>query len=155
MECGRTLLACRPTVTRTSRRRRTLHLALCAAVLPALLLRALIPVGFMPVTDSGGVSIALCPGEAALPPALPAEMLLHHAGHAHGARSSGHSGSRGSAHHAPCLFATGGAAALTPATTALVLSVPAAIRVRELPQSGVFLPSILRAQAPRGPPASA
>ena len=40
-------------------------------VLPALLFRAFIPLGFMPVVaESGGLTIGFCPGEAALPPGV-------------------------------------------------------------------------------------
>ena len=153
MERGRALLERRPALTRTSRRRRARHVSLYVAVLPALLLRALIPVGFMPVASSGHMSLALCPGEAPSAASRAAEQRGRYAGHAHHDHSRGHSG--GSAHHAPCLFATGGAAALTPAGPAPALSVPAATRILELPQGGPFLPTILRAQVARAPPVTA
>jgi len=152
---GRALFPWWTAVTGRSRRLRKRHTTLCAAVLLVLLLRALIPVGFMPVASSGRVSLALCPGEAASPPSGAAEQRERYAGHAHGDHSRGHSGGSGSAHHAPCLFATGGAAALTPAAPAPALRVPAATRILELPQSGLFLPTILRAQVARGPPVTA
>src|SRR5437764_15141392 len=37
-----------------------------ALLLPALLLRALIPFGFMPLAGGNGLTLGLCPGEGAL-----------------------------------------------------------------------------------------
>ncbi|HEX4657872.1 MAG TPA: hypothetical protein VH307_10835 [Streptosporangiaceae bacterium] len=50
---------------RFSARQRRVLLALL--VLPVLVLRALVPVGFMPVSDRGGFHIDFCPGEAQPP----------------------------------------------------------------------------------------
>src|SRR5882762_11864819 len=50
---------------------------LAVLLLPALLFRAFIPVGFMPVVESGGLTIGFCPGEAALPPGVAAAVSVH------------------------------------------------------------------------------
>lgn len=122
---------------------------LLGLVLPALLLRALIPAGFMPAPGAAGMSIVLCPGEAALPPGITGP--AHHAhGHVH------HTGNSPAApatpHHELCLFAAAGAAPLAPVLPTLVVEIPVPLRVQVLPASGVFSPSILRTQSPRGPP---
>lgn len=144
-------------MTRGLRCLRTRRLAIALLVLPALLLRGLIPVGFMPEVDArGGISIALCPGETALPDNAARAPLGHqHDSHAHQHGSHSSPGAPGATHHAPCLFAASGAAAVTPAMPALTLSVPAVTRLPEIPASGVFPPSILRTQSPRGPPSRA
>jgi hypothetical protein len=117
---------------------------LLAALLPLLVLRLLIPVGFMPMAGSDGLSIGLCPGDGPLPPTL---AHLHHGGQ--------HGGTGGGAHHAPCLFAASAGAALAPAFLALPLSTPPAVPAA-LPRSDRHSPpSICRAQSPRAPPRSA
>jgi hypothetical protein len=119
-----------------------------AALLPLLVLRLLIPVGFMPMADAGGLSIALCPGDGPLPPALMHLQHLHHGGH-HG------DGTGGGAHHAPCLFAASAGAALAPSFVALAATAaPAALRAE--PRTATRSPpSICRAQCPRAPPLTA
>jgi hypothetical protein len=118
------------------RRRRRLT----AVLLPALLLRSLIPFGFMPIASHGGLSIGLCPGEGAMPAAGAAA----HSQHAHH-----HSGT----HPPQCLFAASTAPAFAPA----VLAPPAPLAdaaPRTAPDDActVNLPSIRRAQSPRAPP---
>ncbi|MGH8136726.1 MAG: hypothetical protein ACREVV_00840 [Steroidobacteraceae bacterium] len=103
---------------------------LALLVLPALLFRAAIPVGFMPmVSAGGGVSIEFCPGQ------------------------SGQAPSNTGQHHAPCLFAASAGGA--PAPAALELTAPAAdaVRVDRSDNDNVFLPTIVRTQTSRGPPA--
>jgi hypothetical protein len=119
-----------------------------AALLPLLVLRLLIPVGFMPMADAGGLSIALCPGEGPRPPAMTHLQHLHHGGH-HGDTSGG------GEHHAPCLFAASAGAALAPAFLALALAdVPAAGCAA--PHTAIrSTPSICRAQSARAPPLTA
>ena len=65
---------------------------LALLVVPALLLRGLIPAGFMPIADAGGLSIGLCPGAGPLP-AITADAThaahgahASHAAHSHHAR---------------------------------------------------------------------
>ena len=132
-----------------ARRRRWALLAL-----PALLLRALVPAGFMPMATADGLSIGFCPDFAALPRGVAAAVRSHdhhHHHHDHGMPD----GSAGGAHHAPCLFAASAVLAGTPAAAAIPASfaheqqpgVPAAAA---LP----FVPSIERTQAARAPPAN-
>jgi hypothetical protein len=98
-----------------------------------LLLRSLIPFGFMPIADAGRLSIGLCPGEGP----MPAGMTHHHP------RS----------HQPPCLFAASATPALASACPAPPVPLADAAR-RAAPDSvcSVNLPSIRRAQSPRAPP---
>jgi hypothetical protein len=124
---------CLPFVRRRGRR-------LTAVLLPALLLRSLIPFGFMPLADHGGLSIGLCPGEGAMPAAIAAgqSQHVHH-----------HSGS----HPPPCLFAASTAPAFAPAVLAPpMLLADAATCAAPDEACAVNLPSIRRAQSPRAPP---
>ena len=107
-----------------------------AAILPALLLRALIPFGFMPVAGSGGPAMQLCPGAAAAG--------VHHQ-HGGGAAPDGSA-------HAVCVFAASAAPAVAPMAPPMPLQASGVScaerqRVSSLPQ-----PSILRAQSARAPP---
>ena len=140
---------------------------LAVLVLPALLLRALVPLGFMPVVESGGLTIGFCPGEAALPPSLAAAVnaQTHHGQDAaaagapsapensrHEHKHGGTEDSSNATHHAPCLFA----ASATPAPTPTIIAL--AVTTRDVAHFGrgdsvvLVLPTILRAQSPRGPP---
>jgi len=120
-------------------------------LLPLLLIRALIPFGFMPVVAGGGLTIGFCPGEADLPPGIAtahqsaAQHLDHLAGHHH-------PGGPGAVHHAPCLFAASAAPAVAPALLAVVPVDPQRARPQQSVAAPVFLPTILRAQSSRGPP---
>jgi hypothetical protein len=130
-------------------RRRRARLTLL--VLPALLLRALIPMGFMPLADATGVSIGFCPGAGAMP-GMPADAVhAQHFGHAPAHHSGGGAGAGGALHHAPCLFASGAATAFAAALPAPALAA-AALPLTDRAASGVFLPAIRRAQFARGPP---
>jgi len=141
---------------------------LAVLLLPALLFRAFIPVGFMPVVESGGLTIGFCPGEAALPPGVAAAVSVHaHDGQAaavaaapsehqnsqHGHKHGGGEDSSNASHHAPCLFAASATPAPTPTIAALHDT------ARQVAHFGrgncvvLVLPTILRAQSPRGPPA--
>jgi hypothetical protein len=126
-------------------------------LLPALLLRALIPFGFMPVVAGGGMTIGLCPGEALLPPGIAAAHHAdQHAGHSAAEHGAGHAGDLGGgAHHAPCLFAA--SATLAAAPDSVAVAAHAGLEARALPSlaAPLFPPTILRAQSPRGPPLSA
>ena len=122
-------------------------------VLPALLLRALIPLGFMPVVaESGGLTIGFCPGESALPPAV-AAAAADHQNSRHEHKHGGTEDASNATHHAPCLFA----ASATPAPTPTIIAL--AVTTRDVAHFGrgdsvvLVLPTILRAQSPRGPPA--
>jgi len=120
---------------------------LTAWLLPALLLRSLIPLGFMPMADAGRLSIRLCPGEGAMPAAMAAAHLqhLHHSGHP----GAPHSGS----HQAPCLFAASATPALACACVAPPVPLADAARCAAPEHvSTINLPSIRRTQSPRAPP---
>jgi hypothetical protein len=115
-------------------------------VLPLLMMRLLVPSGFMPMAGTGGLGIALCPAEAGLP-AAHAGHAMHHAGHAGGEHPPSEE------HHAPCLFAAS-AAPPVPATALLAASPPASAVAALLPAQvrASALPVILRAQSARAPP---
>jgi hypothetical protein len=127
---------------------------LAALLLPALLLRALIPFGFMPVLAGGGLTIGFCPGEAAVPPGLTAAhpsaaQHFDHLGHHPG----GHAGEpAGGAHHAPCLFAASANPAFAPALYAVASDTTLSVQPLAAPTTTLFLPTVLRAQSPRAPP---
>jgi hypothetical protein len=132
-----------------SRRRRRLTWLM----VPVLVLRALIPFGFMPVASSGSLSIEFCPGQGTLPPgisagALHAGHLAHHHSHHPGGDPTLPSG----AHHAPCLFALSASPAFAPAIALLGPDPAAATAFATPAPARVFLPAIVRAQTPRGPP---
>ena len=141
---------------------RAIRRRFAAVLIPALLLRALIPFGFMPLLGGSGLTIGFCPGEGALPAALAAaNVQLEHAAHAaplghdHAAGGGAHGGAgdpRRAGHEAPCPFAASAKPAFAPVVLVLATGdVPTA------PSEAsnaliVFLPTILRAQSPRGPP---
>jgi len=127
-----------------SARRRQLLLTLL--VVPTLALRALIPIGFMPISDRDGIHIDFCPGEAQLPGVLAAAHLAHHH---HGGAEHGRPAPM---RYAPCLFALSASPAFAPAVAAAALIPPAASALAEDPARRVFIPAIVRAQTPRGPP---
>jgi hypothetical protein len=117
--------------------------------LPALLLRALIPVGFMPVATADGLSIEFCPDAGPLPAAAgaAADPHAHHHHHQGGPDPSSAS------HHAPCPFAASATLAAAPEGAC----VPAAHALERAPgdadlRARAFVPSIVRAQSPRAPP---
>jgi hypothetical protein len=129
------------------RRRR---LAWAWLALPALLLRALIPPGFMPVAAGPGFALEFCPGAAALPPGL-----AHAAGHAHRHHhgGSGQPSDPSSSHHAPCLFAASATLAPAPVLAEPLAAAPAGQAAGAHIRDGqLFSPTILRTQSPRGPP---
>jgi DUF2946 family protein len=117
-------------------------------VLPALLFRALIPIGFMPIADHGGIHIDFCPGESQPPGALAGTELPHHHHH-HGGTGRG---TPASTSHPPCLFALSASPALVPAAPALAPLPPAAAPPAAAPSSRALLPAIVRAQRARAPP---
>src|SRR5437763_12768209 len=132
-----------------------------ALLLPALLLRALLPFGFMPLAGGNGLTFGFCPGEGALPAGLAAAnvKLLHaaqsgqlHHDHAPGAPHGGSRAPGGSSHEAPCPFAASGKPAFAPAILTLETAASAAAPPEAYATASVFLPTVLRAQSPRGPP---
>jgi hypothetical protein len=136
------------------RRRRS---ALALLAVPALLLRAFLPVGFMPVAATDGW-IGFCPGAGPLPAVLAANAATHHH-HDHHSMDGGAGGAPAdppTAHHAPCLFAVSLLAAFTPTVLGFVPSPRAAatqLPAAQIPSLAVA--SIERAQSPRAPPTTA
>src|ERR1700747_2452129 len=132
-------------------KRRGQWLALLVA--PALILRAVIPAGFMPFAGPDGAYLGFCPGSGALPPGE-SELATHtsHGGHTH--HGAGAPGAPGTHHHPSCLFSTG---AIT--TFATLLAAVFVQPVTSAPSvwvgSLVFVPAILRSQSSRAPPALA
>jgi hypothetical protein len=130
-------------------RSRTRVIAL--ALLPALLLRALTPVGFMPMRDAqGGVYLAFCPGigDTLLPPLVADDPHRHH--HAmddHGDASSAPQ------HHNVCPYALSAGPALAFSVPDVPADAPLAAAVPAPNYSTVSLPTIERAQSARAPPA--
>jgi hypothetical protein len=118
--------------------------ALLAVILPALVLRALIPFGFMPVAASGGPAMQLCPGAAAMAGAHGGHQQ-HPAGGAPG----------GAAHNTLCVFAASAAPAIAPVVAALPLRAANVRFAEQSSDNSLRLPSILRTQSARAPPALA
>lgn len=87
-------------------RRRHLKL-LSFWILPLLLLRALIPSGFMLAVEAGSLQLTFCPAVVQPAQQLP-EHLAHHAGMHHvdaaGEESASHNDPGASEHGAPCPF---------------------------------------------------
>ena len=133
-------------------------------VLPGLILRALIPLGFMPKFGPGmSVQLTMCDGYAPLPwmstdmsmdmpTDMPMEMAAHHAGGRHG---SGGSDSPAHPGHSACPYA----ASSTLASLVASIDVPTPARLTtpgpmSAPQVAHFKMAP-RAQSPRGPPLEA
>ena len=144
------------------RHRRGCRRRFATLLLPALLLRALIPFGFMPLLGGSGLTIGFCPGEGALPAGFAAAnvQLLHagHLGHLDHDHASG-GGSHGgpgdpprSSHDAPCPFAASAKPAFAPAILALAPAAAQSAPREAVAALAVFLPTIVRAQSQRGPP---
>jgi hypothetical protein len=125
-----------------------------AVLLPILLLRALIPVGFMPMVGADhSIRLVICDSYAPVPAsmmdmAMDGDMDMSH--------SSGGSGSGGPPihqEHGSCPYGAGPALGALPALALLpvVFHRPAAI-FAAAPRVD-FHPALHRAQSPRGPPA--
>ena len=128
------------------RRRRRLTLL----VLPALLLRALIPAGFMPYAGAAGLHIGFCPAAGAMPPGV--VYLPAHAAHvAHAHHGNDGRGVPGTPHHPACVF-SGGAATTFAVAAINALPTTGPTSPPEYITAPIFLPTILRAQSSRGPP---
>lgn len=130
-----------------------------AIVLPGFVLRALIPLGFMPMFGPGyGVRLTLCEGYAPVPSTamdMPADMPMDMpmAVQTQGG-DPGHGGNRSPGHqdHSACPYGASPTLAVPPPST----DVPD--KAQPLVQSPVSAPQIAhfeiapRAQFPRGPP---
>lgn len=105
-----------------------------AWLLPLLVLRAFVPVGFMLAPSADGLQMVLCTGTgSAAMPAMP-EMVEHgdHAAHADHAHHSSAATTESSQHHhssahqsSLCVFAVGGTANAPATQVAVLLTAPA------------------------------
>ena len=128
------------------RRRRRLALL----VLAALLLRALIPAGFMPFAGAGGPHLGLCPGAGALPPAA-SESATHASHLAHPQPAGGAPHDPGTHHQTACVFSAGATTAFA-AIHSVAVAAPVAPAPPAHDASLIYVPAILRAQLSRAPP---
>jgi hypothetical protein len=100
----------------------------------AMIARALIPTGFMPVVVHGEAQLRICHGLA--------HGLPHHGDHGHAGPHS----------DAPCPFAISGAAAPLPATIDFSLAHTAPELTTRSPEYTALSETPARYAAPRGPP---
>jgi hypothetical protein len=120
------------------------------ALLPALLLRAFTPVGFMPMHDvQGGLYLAFCPGigDTVLPPLVDDPHRHHHAMEAHGDSRSAPQ------HHNVCPYALSAGPALAYSVPSVLALAPYTGGAPASDYSSVSIPTIERAQSARAPPA--
>jgi hypothetical protein len=118
-------------------------------LLPALLYRAAIPAGFMPMVDEQGqLALVFCPGEVAV-----RDINIVHATHHHSHHdNTTHSGDSFK-QHVPCPFALSAGPSPLPVLS-VVPSPPAnPAHVAADILSKAFSPTIVRAQSARAPPA--
>ncbi len=139
--------------------------AIAWVLLPALLLRALTPVGFMPMHDAqGSLYLAFCPGigDTMLPPMADDPHRDHHgathdhaalhdhaAVHAHGAAGV----EPAPQHHNVCPYALSAGPALAHVVPFLAAPAPVATAAPAPDYPSLSLPTIYRAQSARAPPA--
>jgi hypothetical protein len=129
-----------------------------AFLLPGLLLRALVPVGFMPmVGPDHGIRLAICESYAPVPwttPSMSMDMPMDAPAHQHAGHAT-HAGGHSPAHQAQGSCPYGSSPALGALPTLAVL--PEA--VQRSPEAALASSQIRyfevspRAQSPRGPPA--
>jgi hypothetical protein len=128
---------------------RSRRASIAILLLPALLYRAAIPAGFMPmVDDQGQLALVFCPGKVAVRDINDVHAAHHHSHH----DNTTHSGDSFK-QHVPCPFAL--SAGPSPLPDMLVVpSQPAnpAHVAAEIPLKA-FSPTIVRAQSARAPPA--
>ena len=133
-----------------------------AIVLPGLLLRALIPVGFMPMFGPDfGVQLTLCEGYAPVPSTamdmsmdMPMDMPIglpvpHHPG---GESSPGGSGPDSHQDHSACPYGASPTFAALPALANVLLTVQPSQQSRQFAPQVAHYAIAPRAQSPRGPP---
>jgi hypothetical protein len=113
-----------------------------ALLLPFLVLRGLIPAGFMPVAVQEGF-IGLCPDAAAMPPGM---VMPEHAHHHDGDSTTG------ARHAVPCCFAQSAVGAGVPTLVLLTTQFIALATVVAPAFLSLHLPAIQRAQTSRAPP---
>ena len=115
------------------------------ALLPALLYRAAIPAGFMPMVEDGRMVLMFCPGEVATRPLNDPHAAHHH--HHDSDRSK-----PASVQHAPCPFAASAGPAPLPVAAAISSPPPKPGHVPAQIIAQFFSPAVVRAQAARAPP---
>jgi hypothetical protein len=121
------------------------------ALLPAMLLRVLTPVGFMPMHDArGGLYLAFCPGvgDTSLSQSAVDPHRHHHA-------MPDHDGDPAPAprHHDLCPYALSAGPVLAHSVPDVAASMPRAVAVLPADYPVLSLPTIERAQSARAPPA--
>jgi hypothetical protein len=146
-------------VSTTLRSRRRL---IAWALLPALMLRVLTPVGFMPMHDAqGGLYFAFCPGigDTMLPPMADDPHHGHAGMHEHGAHDPGAMHPDGAAgdppatqHHNLCPYALSAGPALAHVGPEVSAPAPLLVAAPAPDYPTVSLPTIERAQSARAPP---
>ena len=147
---------------------RSRRVLIASLLLPALLFRAAIPAGFMPMVGADGrLTLELCPATVVAQVGAGDSAAAHHAheAHDHGTHESnsasshsgaGHHHDSGTAghDHIPCLFAASAGSAPLPALFALAsVAVDRSAEPSDVAE-GAFTPTIVRAQTARGPPIS-
>ena len=120
------------------------RLAVALLVIPLLLLRSMVPQGFMPVAAADGL-IGLCPDAAPLPAGMAGAHLHHHHGGQPGDPAGHH-------HFTTCVFAASATVAGAPTLSTLVLAQSVELRFTTLTFPSLHLPAIVRAQSSRAPP---
>ena len=118
--------------------------AVALLVIPLLLLRSMVPQGFMPVAVADGL-IGLCPDVAPLPPGLVSAHSHHHHGGQQGDTAGKH-------HFAPCVFAASAAVAGAPTPGTFIVDPIRDFTVTPFSLRSLHLPAIVRAQSSRAPP---
>ena len=115
-----------------------------ALLLPALVLRALLPSGFMPMRDEQGhLSLMVCPGEVPTPGLASPDPHAHHPPSVRGGSAAGHT---------ICPFALSAGPALAYSVDVTV-ALPLRVAFRPLPTPAYpLVDTFLRAQSARGPP---
>ena len=117
-------------------------------LLPAILFRALIPAGFMPaIASDGAFGLQFCPGTDQAAMDTRSAHFHHHGG------ASGDSGDTMGHGQLLCPFAATVGPAPLPALTALVIAPDYNQPVPSRPVSRDTIPTIIRTQSPRAPPA--
>jgi hypothetical protein len=138
-------------VIRALSHQRTRRQRLTWLLLSAVLLRFVIPAGFMPLAGPAGMYLGFCPGAGTLPHST-AALAKHaaHPGHSHHG-GGGAPVSPGASHNPGCIFSAGAASVFTAVPSAVLLASQATATVESV-AAPVYLPAILRAQSARGPP---
>jgi len=123
-------------------------------ILPAMLFRAAIPAGFMPVFDpQGGLSLQICPGVVDAPASRGAAADPHAQHHHHHSGAGGKGDELQGTHSSVCPFTLSAGPALAGSFLSATIAAPLATQVAGEAPSARTVASIERAQSARGPPA--